>query len=321
MLCRDPARPPGVGPEAGARAGAHLTAAEGNTQMRLNRKLTSTLAALATGIAATAVYLTAVGAPTARAATSAALPRPDHVVILVLENRAYGKVIQNPEAPYISSLASQGANLTQSFGVTHPSQPNYLALFSGSTQRLLSDSCPHTYSAPNLGQALIAGGLTFAGYSEAMPSDGYTGCDSGRYARKHNPWANFTNVPASANLTYGRFPTDYSTLPTVSFVIPDLCNDMHDCSVATGDAWVKQNLDGYVQWAKSHNSVFLLTFDEDDWSAGNRIPTVLVGQHVKTGSSAQKVNHYGVLRTLLDMYGLACIDKACGASPITGIWN
>jgi hypothetical protein len=67
--------------------------------------------------------------------------------------------------------------------------------------------------------------------------------------------------------------------------------------------------------------VFLLTFDEDDRSAGNRIPTVLVGQHVMPGNSAQRVNHYGVLRTLLDMYGLACVGNACSASPLTGIWN
>jgi hypothetical protein len=284
--------------------------------MRFDRKMIAMLAAVVTGAS-----VVAAGAGLARAATSTVLPRPDHVLILVLENHAYGQVIQNPNAPYISSLAGQGANLTQSFGVTHPSQPNYLAMYSGSTQGLISDSCPHTYSKANLGQELIGAGLTFAGYSEGMPSDGYTGCNSGRYARKHNPWVNFTNVPASANLGYNRFPTDYAKLPTVSFVVPDLCNDMHDCSVATGDAWVKRNLDGYVQWAKTHNSVFLLTFDEDDRSASNRIPTVLVGQPVKPGTYPQRVDHYGVLRTLLDMYGLACMGNSCGASPITGIWN
>jgi phospholipase C len=313
---------------------------KGRTLMRFDRKMITLPAALVTGASVMVLVMAlvmAVGAGGAQAApqpaapqpaapqpaapNAAAVPRPDHVVILVLENHAYGQVIQNPNAPYISSLASQGANLTQSFGVTHPSEPNYLALFSGSTQGLTDDSCPHTYSKANLGQELIAGGLTFAGYSEGQPSDGYTGCNSGRYARKHNPWVNFTNVPASANLRYSRFPTDYTKLPTVSFVVPDLCNDMHDCSVATGDAWVKKNLDGYAQWAKTHNSVFLLTFDEDDRSASNRIPTVLVGQHVQPGTSTQQVNHYGVLRTVLDMYGLACIANTCSASPIAGIWR
>lgn len=284
--------------------------------MRIDRKVTAALAALVTGTAGIVV-----GTGVAYAARSAALPRPDHVVIVVLENHAYGEVIQNSNAPYISSLATSGATLTQSFAVTHPSQPNYLALFSGSTQGLTSDSCPHTYSGANLGQELIAAGRTFVGYSESMPSDGYTGCTSGRYARKHNPWVNFTNVPASANLRYTRFPTDFTQLPTVSFVIPNLCNDMHDCSVATGDTWVKNNLNGYVQWAKTHNSVLLLTFDEDDFSASNRIPTLFVGQPVKPGSYSTRVNHYGILRTLLDMYGLPCVGSACSATPLTTIWN
>ncbi|GII20911.1 alkaline phosphatase family protein [Planosporangium mesophilum] len=281
--------------------------------MRFKQKATM-LVALLTGACVVTVG-------TNEAPAAAAPPRPDHVVIVVLENHAYGQVIQNSNAPYISSLVSQGANLTQSFGVTHPSEPNYLALYSGSPQGLTDDSCPHTYGGSNLGQQLLAAGRTFAGYSEGMPSDGYTGCTSGRYARKHNPWVNFTNVPASANLRYTRFPTDYTKLPTVSFVIPDLCNDMHDCSVATGDAWVKRNLDGYVQWARTHNSVFLLTFDEDDHSASNRIPTVLVGQHVRTMASSQRVTHYGVLRTLQDMYGVACTANSCSASAISGIWN
>jgi hypothetical protein len=284
--------------------------------MRIDRKVVAGLAVLVTGATGAVA-----GAGVAHAARTAALPRPDHVVIVVLENHAYGEVIQNSKAPYISSLATSGATLTQSFAVTHPSEPNYLALYSGSTQGLTSDSCPHTYSSANLGQELLAARKTFIGYSESMPSDGYTGCTSGRYARKHNPWVNFTNVPASANLRYTRFPTDFTQLPTVSFVIPNLCNDMHDCSVSTGDTWMRNNLDGYVQWAKTHNSVLLLTFDEDDYSASNRIPTLLVGQPVKPGSYSTRVTHYGILRTLLDMYALPCVGNACGATPLTTIWN
>jgi hypothetical protein len=291
--------------------------------MRMDRKVGAGLAKVVAGLAALVTGATGAVAGTgaAHVASAAALPRPDHVVIVVLENHAYGEVIQNSKAPYISSLATSGATLTQSFAVTHPSQPNYLALYSGSTQGLTSDSCPHTYSSANLGQELLATGKTFIGYSESMPSDGYTGCTSGRYARKHNPWVNFTNVPASANLRYTRFPTDFTQLPTVSFVIPNLCNDMHDCSVSTGDTWMKNNLDGYVRWAKTHNSVLLLTFDEDDYGASNRIPSLFVGQPVKPGSYSTRVTHYGILRTLLDMYGLPCVGSACSAAPLTTIWN
>src|SRR5256884_1592307 len=152
----------------------------------------------------------------------AALPAYDHIVVVIEENHSYSEVIGNANAPYITSLANGGAKMTQSFAVTHPSEPNYLALYSGSTQGLTDDSCPHTFTGNNLGHQLIAAGLTFIGYSESMPSDGYTGCTSGRYARKHNPWVNFSNVSAASNLKFSPFPTNFASLPTLSFVVPNL---------------------------------------------------------------------------------------------------
>ncbi|MFE0027917.1 alkaline phosphatase family protein [Amycolatopsis sp. NPDC059021] len=254
-------------------------------------------------------------------ASAAGVPRPDHVVVVVMENHSYKEIVGSSSAPYLTSLANGGANFSQSFAVTHPSEPNYLALFSGSTQGLTDDSCPHTYSSANLGSRLIGAGNSFVGYSESMPSDGYTGCTSGQYARKHNPWVNFTNVPASSNLRFSRFPTDYTTLPNVSFVVPNLCNDMHDCSISTGDTWVRNNIDAYAQWAKTHNSLLIVTFDEDDRSQNNQIPTIFSGQHVKTGKYTEHITHYNVLRTLEDAYGLACTGSACSATPITDSWQ
>jgi phospholipase C len=238
-----------------------------------------------------------------------------------MENHSYNEIIGSSSAPYINSLANGGAKFTQSFAVTHPSEPNYLALFSGSTQGLTNDSCPHTYSSASLGQQLISAGRTFIGYSESMPSDGYTGCTSGRYARKHNPWVNFTNVPSSSNLRFSRFPTNYSTLPSVSFVIPDLCNDMHDCSISTGDTWLKNNINSYAQWAKTNNSLLIVTFDEDDSSQRNQIATVFYGQHVKVGSYSEHITHYNVLRTVEDGFGLPCVANSCSATPITDSWQ
>jgi hypothetical protein len=238
-----------------------------------------------------------------------------------MENHSYNEIIGSPSAPYINSLASGGAKFTQSFAVTHPSEPNYLALFSGSTQGLINDSCPHTYSSRNLGQQLIGAGRTFIGYSESMPSDGYTGCISGQYARKHNPWVNFTNVPSSSNLRFSRFPTNYSTLPSVSFVIPNLCSDMHDCGISTGDTWLKNNINGYALWAKANNSLLVLTFDEDDSSQRNQIATVFYGQHVKVGSYSEHITHYNVLRTVEDAFSLPCAANSCSATPITDIWQ
>ncbi len=271
-----------------------------------------TIVALLTG--------TVVTAPTARASVTT-VPRPDHVVMLILENHSSGDILGNPDAPYINSLAASGANMTSSFALTHPSQPNYIAMFSGSVNGVTDDSCPHTLSTDNLGAQLTNSGQGFAGYAEDLPSVGYTGCTSGAYARKHSPWVNFTNVPASANRPLSPFPTDYSTLPAVSIVIPNLQHDMHDGSIAQGDAWVQAQLDGYVQWAKQHNSVFLLTFDEDDNTANNQIPTIFQGQNVQPGQYSERIDHYNVLRTLQDAYGLAPIGNSAAASPILDIWK
>jgi hypothetical protein len=254
-----------------------------------------------------------------------AVPSPDHVVVVVFENHAYSQVIGSSSAPYINSLKSGGANLTQSYAITHPSQPNYFALFSGSTQGITDDSCytPGFSSARNLASELIAAGRTWGSYNETLPSQGSTTCSSGKYARKHNPWFGFSNVPTSSAKTFAQFPTDYSTLPQLSFVVPNLCSDMHDCSVSTGDTWLKNNLGAYATWAKAHNSLLVVTFDEDNRLSGNRIPTVLYGQQVAAGSSSSTTyNHYDLLRTLEDTQGLTThAGNAASAKDVTGIWT
>jgi hypothetical protein len=252
------------------------------------------------------------------------VPRPDHVVVVMEENTSESSIFGNTsQAPYINSLAEGGAEMTGSFAITHPSQPNYLAIFSGSTQGITDDSCPHSFSGANLGSELIAAGLTFTGYSESMPSDGYTGCSSGEYARKHNPWTDFTNVPSSDNLTLASWPSgSFTTLPTVSFVVPNLCDDMHDCSISTGDTWLSNSIDSYAQWAKSHNSVLIVTWDEDDSStSANHIPTIFYGAGIKPGVYSETIDHYSMLRTIEDAYGLPHAGASSSATPITDIWG
>lgn len=261
----------------------------------------------------------------AMAATSGVIPRYDHVVVVVMENKSISSIVGNTtDAPYINSLLSSGVNFTQSYAVTHPSEPNYLALFSGSTQGITDDSCPHTFDTDNLGHQLIAAGHSFAGYSETMPSIGYTGCTYGSsgYARRHNPWVNFSDLSSSTNLPYTSFPSDFTQLPTLSFVIPNLCDDMHDCSVSTGDRWLSSHISSYVDWAKTHNSLLILTWDEDDDTAsGNQVLTLFVGANIKPGAYAERINHYSVLRTLEDMYGLTALGNASAATPITDVWS
>jgi uncharacterized membrane protein len=246
---------------------------------------------------------------------------PDHVVIVMEENHSFANIIGSSSAPFINSLAQQGALFTQSFAVEHPSQPNYLDLFSGSNQGVTDDSCPHTFSTENLGSELAAAGLPFTGFSEDLPSAGSTVCTSGAYARKHSPWINFTNVPTSANQPFTSFPTDFTTLPTVSFVIPNLNDDMHDGTIAQGDTWLQQHLNGYIQFAQSHNSLLIVTWDEDDNSSNNQIPTIFVGPMVKQGQFTETINHFNVLRTIEDLYGLTHVGGAATATPISDVWQ
>jgi hypothetical protein len=277
-----------------------------------------------------AVGLGTLSAASALSNNVSSLPRPDHIVIVIEENYSYSQMIDSPNAPYINRLAAQGAVFTQSFGITYPSQPNYLALFSGSTQGITDNSCPHTFTTPNLGQALLAAGLTFAGYSEDLPSMGSLVCRMGLYERKHNPWVNWQNsinngIPATANLPMTSFPTEYSKLPTVSVIVPNQANDMHNGknpeAIQAGDRWLQKHLDAYVQWAQQHNSLLIVTWDEDNKKENNRILTLFVGPMVQAGRYEQRITHYNVLRTLEDLYGLSHAGASADAAPITKIWN
>jgi acid phosphatase len=253
------------------------------------------------------------------------LPRPDHIVVVIEENRGYAQIMdKHNSASYIHALAKRGVLFTESHGVTHPSQPNYLALFSGSTQGITNDSCPHTFNSDNLASSLLDGGFSFATFSESLPATGDLGCSSGDYQRKHNPAANWqgTRLPAGINQRFADFSQDYSKLPTVSFVVPNQDNDMHDGSFETADEWLKTHMDTYVAWAFKHNSLLILTWDEDDFRGDNHIVTILVGPMVKAaGTSPQRIDHYSVLRTLLDFYGLPALGASRDAEAIKDAWK
>ncbi|GEL18048.1 hypothetical protein PA7_18850 [Pseudonocardia asaccharolytica DSM 44247 = NBRC 16224] len=184
------------------------------------------------------------------------------------------------------------------------------------------DSCVGPISAPNLASQLAAAGHRFTGYAEDLPEVGYTGCVEGDYARKHNPWVNFSNVPAEANRPLSDLPDEYADLPTSSFLIPNLCHDMHDCDVATGDAWAREHLDGYVRWARDHDSLLIVTFDESESTSGdNRIVTFCVGPMVSPGQYSERVDHYRLLRTIQAMYGLPPLGHSADTEPITDVWR
>jgi hypothetical protein len=283
------------------------------------------------------------------AGPSGVLPVYDHIVIVVEENKYYDQVIGNASAPYINQvLRKEGANLTHMYAEEHESEGNYFWLFSGSNQGVgFKDVIPskkthkiYPFRTSNLGQQLREKGLTFRGYSEGLPKTGSTVTRAGHYARKHVPWISFGNIPqgtnpdSSTNLEFDRFPSDLSKLPTISIVVPNLVNDMHDpgshpeIAVKNGDGWLKKNIDPYYQWAKNHNSLLIVTFDESDDPTGyvgltdpaskyvdiqNRIPTILAGARVAHGDyeEGSGVTHVSILRTIEAIYGL----RASGTQP------
>ncbi len=270
------------------------------------------------------------------------LPRPDHIIIVIEENHGFDQVIGSPDAPFINMLAKEGALFTDAHGVAHPSQPNYIAIFSGSTQGISDDKClkDTLFNSPNLGSSLIKSGHSFGGYAQTMPSAGFTGCyyqksnitKSYLYGRKHCPWVNWlgngeNQFSPSLSVPMTDFPSDFSKLPTVSFVIPDMDNDMHNilpkgdtATIRQGDKWLRKNLARYVKWARTHNSLLILTFDEDDFKVQNHIPTIFAGQMVRPGKYSNRIDHYNVLRTIEAMYQLPKTGTA-EENPITGIWK
>jgi acid phosphatase len=267
--------------------------------------------------------------------TAAEMWRPDHVVVLIEENHAYDQVIANPAAPYINKLAREGALFTNSHGVQHPSQPNYLALFSGATQGISDDrSIAGTpLNSPNLGAALIAKGYTFAGYSEGQPGIGSLEASfPGGYGREHNPWSNWqSDKPApsqlspATNLPWEEFPKDFDKLTTVAFIVPSSRNDEHGNGqipdqelISTSDRWLETNIAPYARWAIAHNSLLIITWDEDNYTDANRVATIMIGARVKPGKYDQRINHFNVLRTIEDFYDLPLAGESRNVGPITG---
>ncbi len=272
-------------------------------------------------IAAAALALAACAARPFPAAAAASLPRPAHVVIVVEENKTLSQIAGNAHAPFINALVAHGALFTNARGVTHPSLPNYLALFAGVTNTN-GDDCPATGfspSAPNLASELLAAHFTFSGYAETLPGTGSKVCAAGTYARKHAPWVAFDNVPGDLSKPFSALPK-YDALPTVSFLIPNVDDDMHDGSIGDGDEWLESHIKSLVSWANAHDTLIVLTWDEG-YDNDNTIPTVLIGPMVKPGKYAQPVNHFNTLRTLEDMYGLPHTGKAGSVADLEGCWK
>ena len=237
----------------------------------------------------------------ALAATTSMVPIYDHIVIVVEENHGYSQIIGNSNAPFINSLIPLGALLTHDHAITHPSLPNYLALYAGSTFGVTSDT-PQPESDPTLYTVLHHAGLTFIGWV-----DGGSDPD-------HVPWQNFPEG-TSVQRNFTSFPQgNFPALPKISFVIPSDTHNMHSASIAQGDLWLQQHLGAYIAWAPLHNSLFVLTWDENNGTAGNRIATILVGTHIALHTlDGSSYNHYNLLSTILAAGNLTAPRRAATA--------
>ena len=258
-------------------------------------------------------------------ATAAAVPAFEHVAVVVLENHSYDEVRL---LSYCATLADSGASFANSFGIAHPSQPNYLALWSGSTQGVKNDTCPPKgapYSTENLGHACEAAGLTWRAYSENLPAPGSSICATAPelYVRKHSAWRNFTNLNHMNERPFEDLAAAESlgTLPNLVFVCPNQCNNGHDCSLATSDAWLAAHIPALLR-AAGPNGLVIVTWDEDDTAISNHIMTLLVGPKVRPGVvSTQSITHFTVLRLICDALGLPPFGGATTEALITDIWT
>jgi phosphatidylinositol-3-phosphatase len=256
------------------------------------------------------------------------VPAFEHVVVIVFENKESTSVLGNPAAPTFNAYARRYANLTLYYGVTHPSLPNYLALVSGSTHGIATDCTSCVATGKSLADTLEASGRTWKTYAEGLPSPGFLGPSSGRYAKKHDPFAYFPDVADNPSrrtriVPLSNLASDLrsGTLPSFSLVVPDLCHSMHDCSVRVGDTWLRRQTPPLLLLP---NSVVFVVFDEGSTSirGGGHTVALALGTAVRPRSRFTRVTgHYGLLRTIEQAWGLSLLGRSARAAPITGIWR
>jgi acid phosphatase len=265
----------------------------------------------------------------ATVARAGVVPAHDRVVVVVMENKSYNQVRTQP---YTMSLMAKGATFTKSFGVSHPSQPNYIALWAGSVLGVTNNNCPATgypFSAPNLGSACEAAGLTWRAYSENLAAAGSTACSydgsasSGMYTRTQ-----FGNLNHANERPYTDLAADLASnsLPNLSFIVPNNCHNSHNstttgCGVPDADAWLAANMPAVIA-ALGPKGLLVVTWDEDDNLSNNQILTVFVGPQVLDGvSSFQGITHYTLVRVICEALGLTPFAGAAGEASITGVWE
>jgi hypothetical protein len=277
------------------------------------------------GAGTRAVTHTVGGSQGAGATTGLPASKSSHIVVIVMENKEDTDVLGNPAAPYLNGLAHRYGVATQSYAITHPSLPNYLALTSGSTQGISSDCTDCSVGAPNIVDQFTAAGISWKAYLQDYPAPCYSGATAGNYVKRHNPFMYYTDIsqnPARCGHLVGfdTLAADLRSgqLPTYTWITPNLCNDTHDCGVADGDRFLAATVPSLLRELGPHGFL-VLTWDEGSSNAGccggvaagGHVATVVAGPEVIPGSHAgSPIDHYGVLATIERALALPLLGRA-----------
>ena len=255
------------------------------------------------------------------------LPRASasHVLVIVIENAESAEVLGNRSAPYLNSLARRYAIAGESYAITHPSLPNYLALTSGTTAGISSDCTGCRVRTRNIVDQLEAAGLTWKAYLEDVPGPCFSGAGAGGYAKKHNPFAYYTDVAGVAArcrrlVGLEQLATDLrcGRLPTFAWLTPNLCDDGHDCGVQGGERFLARTVPALVRELGPHGFL-LVTWDEGisdrgccrGAAHGGHVLTLVIGPDVRRGAHLRApVDHYGVLATIEQALALPALAHA-----------
>jgi hypothetical protein len=252
-----------------------------------------------------------------------------HVMVVWMENHE-ASAITAASMPYLYGLSQTFGRADQFYGVTHPSLPNYLAFWSGSTQGV-TDDADYNLGGASLSSQMSAAGKSWRTYAQDYPSS--AGCHTastysggidgwgvaGTYVRKHVPAMSFTSVSGSAQCANIQPLASFDPSVDFAFVVPNLCNDMHDCSLATGDAFLSALLPVVFSAPDWAHSLLIVSFDEGstNTNGGGRIFTMVARPGLAGVVSNTVHDHYGLLRTIENLFGLPCLGAACSANPLT----
>ena len=266
-----------------------------------------------------------------RTVTSTSLPNFSHVFVILFENHEYDEVIGNAEAPYFNTLARNYGLGTSYDGLIHPSLPNYMAL-TGGKKVFTTDCTGCTTPAASIADQVEQSGRTWRAYMEKMPAP-CTTTDSGTYAQKHNPFVHYSVILNDAQRCQSHVIPKTPLLTHLSsgdvanytWITPDLCNDMHDCAVSVGDAWLNKYVTAILASpAWDANSVIFITFDEgtSTTGGGGRIPLIVVSPRTSAGTVVSApYNHYNLLATIEEAWRLPRLGHADGAAVMSEFFN